>query len=194
MNTSNVSAFVNDCLLRRSSSSLGLRSEKPPADSRAPAGVWVDRGSAACGGATEREKKRGEHHTRDVPARLWRREPPATHARRAHRARIARCDARWRGPVPHEATTKDKARDKDHDRRQKKRSTTARSLSTAAARTTHTCAARRQRACASASPRPSRSTRRRAKREEESPCVLFVQGGGQQTTDSQTTTPLRRVE
>jgi hypothetical protein len=135
----------------------------PARDARAPAGVRVDRGSAARG-ATEREKRGEEHHTRDVPARLRRREPPATHARHAHRARVARRDARWRGPVPHEATTKEKARDKDHDRRQKKkRSTTARPCSTAAARTTHTCAARRRRACASASPRPSRSTRRRAK-------------------------------
>ena len=38
-------------------------------------------------------------------------------------------DARWRGPVPHETTTKEKARDKDDDRRQKKkRSTTARGI------------------------------------------------------------------
>ena len=52
-----------------------------------------------------------------------------THARRVHRARIAGRDARWRGPVPHEATTKEKARDKDDDRRQKKkRSTTARDI------------------------------------------------------------------
>ena len=52
-----------------------------------------------------------------------------THVRRVHRARIAGRDARWRGPVPHEATTKEKARDKDDDRRQKKkRSTTARDI------------------------------------------------------------------
>jgi hypothetical protein len=52
-----------------------------------------------------------------------------THARRAHRARVARRDACWRGPAPHEATTKEKAGDKDDDRRQKKkRSTTARDI------------------------------------------------------------------
>jgi len=52
-----------------------------------------------------------------------------THVRRVHRARIAGRDARLRGPVPHEATTKEKARDKDDDRRQKKkRSTTARDI------------------------------------------------------------------
>ena len=66
---------------------------------RAPAGMRADQGSAARG-ATEREKKRGEerrreHHTRDVRARLRRREPPVTHARRAHRLRVARRDARW---------------------------------------------------------------------------------------------------
>ena len=66
---------------------------------------------------------------RDIRARLRRREPPVTHARRAHRARVARRDARWRGPAPHEATTKEKAGDKDDDRRQKKkRSTTARDI------------------------------------------------------------------
>ena len=68
---------------------------------------------------TREEERRREHHTRDVRARLRRREPPVTHARRVHRARIAGRDAGWRGPVPHEATTKEKARDKDDDRRQR---------------------------------------------------------------------------
>ena len=89
-----------------------------------------------------------------------------THARRVHRARIAGRDAGWREPVPHEAMTKEKARDKDDDRRQKKkRSTTARGilLECGGEKITHTSAARRRRACASASPRLSWSTRRRVK-------------------------------
>ena len=136
---------------------LGARTPHAPCasrrTSRAPhARSWCARPRQLTGGSKERrmssdgtredEKRRRAPHARS-PCSPARREPPATHAFHAHRARFARRNARWRGLVPHGAASEEKARDKDDDRRQAERRrkgeqhhSARRFCSTAAARTT----------------------------------------------------------